>query len=135
MEATRHTTTSVYLSDWQKEPIQASLSRKRGNGGIFSLFQDLQEGQKIRLTGLPIKSDAKLHHQTPTVEMLLLWPLGSGNSAHMPDAGHKISQDRPQPSLTIMYLSLSILARRNSAQHLLYGVCIRTDILHSVAGA
>lgn len=55
--------------------------------------------------------------------------------AHIADAGRKISQDKPQPPLTIGYLSLSVLARRNSAQHLLYGVRIQTDISQLVAGA
>lgn len=54
----------------------------------------------------------KLYHQTLPVEMLLLQPPGSSISACAPDAGPKISQDRPQPPLTIECLSLSILARR-----------------------
>lgn len=100
MEATRYTT-SFYLSGLQKEPIQDSLNRKRVNGGLFSLFQNLEDGQRIRLTRLPLKSDGQVTPSNSASGNAVALAIGFRCLAHIADAGHKISQDKPQPPLTI----------------------------------
>lgn len=71
----------------------------------------------------------KLCHQTPLVETLLLWPLGSGFSAQLLMLGIGFySQDMPQPPMMVRRLSL----RNSTWDPFLCGVCFQVDILQLV---